>query len=297
MWFMKTTVRLLVLLLATQMAISFGANREIVQLQRDIALLHDDMRSLETSLDQSLGGFRVIAQQTLDRVNQIHTAAAIRNDNIAENWEKLNLTVAALNTKLNQNVTEYLATRDAMADLSARLARLEQRLADIGNSVTALQNAQPSVSVSEVFGVPPPGTTAESLFQSALGDKLAGRLDLALDEFQQYLRYYGNTELAAGSQFYIGEIHYHRGDLLLADEALTAVIERYPKSGKAADALLMRALLREKQGELAAARTDLGRVLERYRGSDAARRASPELKRLHRSTRTAKARSPAFDSQ
>jgi TolA-binding protein len=264
--------------------VSYGASKEIVQLQRDVALLQYDLRSLQRSFDQSLGGTRALTQQTLDRVNQIHAAEVARNENIAKNWDKLNLTIATLGTKLDQSISEYVATREAMNGLSARLARLEQRLEDIGNSVTELQSSAQRPSPSELLGGPPPGMTAENLFQSALRDKLAGPLDMALEEFTQYVRYYGNTELAASSQFYIGEIQYHRGESAAADKALSTVIERYPKSGKAADALLMRAFVREKQGEHAAAKDDLGRLMKTYTGSDAARRATSELKRLNRGT-------------
>jgi TolA-binding protein len=288
---LKRAIRLLILLVLAGKAVSYGASKEIVQLQRDVALLQYDLRSLQRSFDQSLGGTRALTQQTLDRVNQIHSSEVARNENIAKNWDKLNLTIATLGTRLDQSISEYVATREAMNGLSARLARLEQRLEDIGNSVTELQSSAGRPSPSELLGGPPPGMTADNLFQSALRDKLAGHLDMALDEFTQYVRYYGNTELAASSQFYIGEIQYHRGELPAADKALSTVIERYSKSGKAADALLMRALVREQQGEHAAAKDDLGRLLKTYTGSDAARRATSELKRLNRGTQSTRARS------
>jgi TolA-binding protein len=291
---LKRAIRLLILLVLAGKAVSYGASKEIVQLQRDVALLQYDLRSLQRSFDQSLGGTRALTQQTLDRVNQIHSSGVARNENIAKNWDKLNLTIATiatLGTRLDQSISEYVATREAINGLSARLARLEQRLEDIGNSITELQSSARRPSPSELLGGPPPGMTAENLFQSALRDKLAGHLDMALDEFTQYVRYYGNTELAASSQFYIGEIQYHRGELPAADKALSTVIERYPKSGKAADALLMRAFVREKQGEHAAAKDDLGRLLKTYTGSDAARRATSELKRLNRGTQSTRARS------
>jgi TolA-binding protein len=288
---LKRAIRLLILLVLAGQAVSFGASKEIVQLQRDVALLQYDLRSLQRSLDQSLGGTRALTQQTLDRVNQIHAANVAGSENAAKNWDKLNLTVATLGTRLDQSISEYVATRETMNGLSSRLARLEQRLEDIANSVTELQSSTRRPSPSEVLGGPPPGMTAETLFQSALRDKLAGRLDMALDEFTQYVRYYGDTELAASSQFYIGEIHYHRGELPSAEEALSKVIERYPKSGKAADALFMRALLREKEGEHVAARDDLNRLLKTYSGSDAARRATAELKRMSRRAESTRARS------
>lgn len=288
---LKMTVRVLMLLVLVGQAASYGASKEIVQLQRDIAFLQDDLRLLQRSVDQGVGGTMALTQQILDRVNQMHSADAVRSKNFAENWEKLNVTVAKLAATLDRSTSEYLATREAVNGLNAKLTRLEQRLQDISDSVTRLQSSVVRPSPSDVLGGPPAGMNAESLFQSAMRDKLAGRWEMALDEFEQYVRYYSNTELAASSQFHIGEIQYRQGDLAAADEALTAVVERYPKSGKAADALLMRALVREKRGEHGAADDDLNRLVRTYAGSDAARRAATELKRLGRSSEKTRARS------
>jgi TolA-binding protein len=288
---LKRSIRLLILFVLAGQAVSNGASKEIVQLQRDVALLQYDLRSLQRTLDQSAGGTRALAQQTLDRVNQLHDSDVAKSENIAKNWDKLNLNMATLGTKLDQGISEYIATREAIRGLSARLAKLEERLEDIGNSVNELQSSAGHLSTSELPGGPPPGMTAENLFQSALRDKLAGHLDMALDEFTQYVRYYGDTELAASSQFHIGEIQYHRGEFPAADKALSTVIERYPKSPKAADALLMRALVSEKQDEHGAARDDLNRLLKTYKGSDAARRAAAELKRLNRASESKRAHS------
>jgi tol-pal system protein YbgF len=276
---LKFTIRIVLLLMLSQSLASFAASKEIVQLQRDVALVQNDVNQLQRTLDQGLGGTNALTQQTLDRVNEIHAAEVSKNANIARNWEKLNLAIANLTTRLDRGMSEYLATREAIAGLTTRLERLEQRLEDIGNSVTHTRSSA-GLSFSEALGGPPPGMTAEGLFQSALRDKLAGHLDLAVDEFTQYVHYYGNTELASSSQFHIGEIQYLRGELAAADISFTAVIERYPKSGKAPDALFLRALVREKQGDKEAARADLNRLLKSYPGSDAARRAANELKRV-----------------
>lgn len=261
------------LLLTSGATLSFGAKKEIVQLQRDMAILQSDVRSLQSSLNQSLGEARALAEQTLDRVNDVHAAGALRNQSVAENWDKLNLTIATLNAKLSQNAADNVATRETIADLNIRLQRLEQKLEDIGNSVLALQNS----------GGPPAGMPAETLFQSAIRDKMAGQLELALNGFEQYVKHYGSTEMAADAEFYMGEIHYQRGELAEAEAALSGVVDRHPKSGKAADAMLLRALTREKRGEFRAAQADLKKLLSTYRRSNAAKRAETELSRLERS--------------
>ena len=45
---------------------AFGANKDIVELQRDIATLQDQVRTLQSSTDQKLAAITVLLQQTLD---------------------------------------------------------------------------------------------------------------------------------------------------------------------------------------------------------------------------------------
>ena len=68
-----------------------------------------------------------------------------------------------------------------------------------------------------------------------------GKTDLAYNEFQQYLTYFPNTELAANAQYYIGEIDYNRGNYPEAVKAFDAVLEHYPNNPKTSDAHLMKA--------------------------------------------------------
>jgi hypothetical protein len=56
---LKTTIRILLLLALTQTAVSFAADKDIVELQREVALLQHDLRSLQRSPDQGLGGTKL----------------------------------------------------------------------------------------------------------------------------------------------------------------------------------------------------------------------------------------------
>jgi hypothetical protein len=41
----------------------FGANKEMVQLQRDVALLQDDVRTLQRSLDEKMSALRTLVSR------------------------------------------------------------------------------------------------------------------------------------------------------------------------------------------------------------------------------------------
>jgi len=53
-----------------------------------------------------------------------------------------------------------------------------------------------------------PAPSADTLYSNGLRDITSGKYDLARQEFQDYLKHYGDTDLASNAQFYLGEIAY-----------------------------------------------------------------------------------------
>jgi len=261
-----------------------GPSKEIVQLQRDVALLDDRVRSLQRSIDEGMGALRALAQRTLDRVNAGNTANAVLQttfkERLGQQEKSLLAPVASLGAKFDQMSSEFQAVRESISDLTARLKRLDQQIADLDNAVRVIKAPPPPPPAVESQGGPPPGVSAQSLYQSATNDKLSGKLDLALQEFTDYLRYFGDTDLAASSQFYIGEIYYRKRDLLSALEAFDRVLEQYPKSDKAPDALYMKAMTLVKQGRRTRAVQELNKLIRDYPYSDLVSKAKAEVTRL-----------------
>ena len=58
-------------------------------------------------------------------------------------------------------------------------------------------------------------------------DRTAGNLDLAMQEFNDFLRYFSATELAPNAQFYVGMTYYDKGDMESAIRAFDLVLEKY----------------------------------------------------------------------
>jgi tol-pal system protein YbgF len=258
-----------------------GADKDMVRLQRDVALLDEDVHTMQQRMDQQTAAMSALLRQTLDRVNEVNTAnTGIRNslrDRLRQQEKDVSVPLAALGARLDQVASDTRTVKEDITGLNARLERLEQKLVDVENAVKSMQAPPPSVS--EALGGPPAGLTAEGLFQAAMRDQLGANFDLALREYQDYLRYFGNTELAVASQFHIGEILFYQGDLASALEAFEQVLERYPKSGKAPDALYLKAKVLDKLGRHSQAVRALSQLVRAYPNSDAANRAQAELKR------------------
>ena len=109
----------------------------------------------------------------------------------------------------------------------------------------------------------PPPASADVLYSNALRDINGKHYDLATQEFQDYMKYYGDTDLASNAQFYLGEVAFMQNQFQAALDAYNRVIENYPKSFKTASARMRKGYLPGR------ART------EGLRRSRVARRSSP----------------------
>jgi tol-pal system protein YbgF len=122
--------------------------------------------------------------------------------------------------------------------------------------------------------------SAKSLYDDALRDKMGGNFDLALQEFTNYLAWFGDTELAPNAQYYIGEIHYNQKRFEDAVAAFDKVLESYPNNSKTNDARLMKARALAELGRRSEAEKELRALIKTAPNSDAARRARAELQKL-----------------
>src|SRR5260370_17058304 len=69
-----------------------------------------------------------------------------------------------------------------------------------------------------------------------------GKYDLARCEFQDYLKYYGDTDLASNAQFYLGEIAYSQKQYAQAVAEYEKILNNYPKRFKLAPARLKKGM-------------------------------------------------------
>ncbi|HTX36363.1 MAG TPA: tetratricopeptide repeat protein [Bryobacteraceae bacterium] len=280
-----------------------AADKDVIELQREVAGLSDQVHNLQIALsmlqstfDQRLGAQGALLQQTLDGVNQIRTDSAVETKTVAgqlsQQEQKIAIPVAALNAKIDQMIVSFSAAQENISDMNSRLGRLEQQIVDLANVVKVLQAPTPApptglgsgmpatgapASGVSATGGPPPGVTAEGLYQDATRDELSGKPDLALQEYTQYLQYFGDTDKAADAQFQIGEIQYHQGNADQAIQAFDAVVSHFPDSTHAPDALYEKAQALKSEGQRTSATEVLNRLVLLYPESDAAGRAKADL--------------------
>ena len=118
------------------------------------------------------------------------------------------------------------------------------------------------------------------LYSNGLRDITSGKYDLARQEFQDYLKYYGDTDLASNAQFYLGEIAYSQKNYDQAVNEFDKVLNNYPKSFKLAPARLRKGMALIELGQKTSGVRELREVVKRYPGTDEERKARAKLKEL-----------------
>jgi tol-pal system protein YbgF len=192
--------------------------------------------------------------------------------------------------------TSFQQLQNSMADVSARLTRIEQQMLDLKNAVSTFQSpAAPPPSTTPGAGVPGPTSSGpppsgEMLYQNANRDRLGGKNDLAVQEFNDYLKYYPEAPLAPAAQFWIGNIFFAQGDYENAVKAFDAVLERYPANNKTPDAMLWKGKALVKMDKRNAGANEFRELVRRYPGSEAATNARAQLKQMGLSAGTGASR-------
>ncbi len=254
--------------------LAFAQKRDMIDLQRDVAALQDQVRSLQQSDSENMGKIMGLLQQAIDTINKVNT-------NIALLDKSMSSPVAAVGTKVDSMAGEFQAMRVSLEDVSSKLAKLQQGLIDLNNTVKVISAppAPPAPAGGAAPGAagPPPGVTAESLYSNAMRDKDSGNYDIAQQEYMDYLRFYSGSEMAPNAQYYVGEIYYTRKDYENALQAFDAVLERFPDNNKTLDAMYMKGRTLFQMGERTKAANEFRAVYARSPRSDLAAKAKAQL--------------------
>ncbi|MGH9627240.1 MAG: tetratricopeptide repeat protein [Bryobacteraceae bacterium] len=270
---------------------AFAQKREIIEMQRTVAALEDQVRTLQSTVNEQLVRMTTLLQQTLDGVNKTNTSVAVLDsqirDRLAEQSKSVAAPVASLSSKLDQMTTEFQTVRESVADLSGRMSKLQTQLTDLGNTIKIMQTPAAPPPPGGTSG-PPPGMSATQLLDTAKRDRSGGNLDLALQGFETYLQHFGDTPLAPEAQFYIGQIHYDKGEFQEALAAFDAVLERYPENSHTPDATYMKGMALLKSGQASAAGKEFLNVIQKHPKSDVAPKAIAARKALGLSTPSAR---------
>jgi tol-pal system protein YbgF len=261
--------------------------REIIELQRDVTALLQGQKDLQTQTTQDHTVQRTLIEQSSDNVTKLNSTMSSLQKSVQD-------VQANSGTRLDTMSTQVQGLSDNLEEIKSRLGKLNQQLVDLQNSVQSidarLAGGAPAAAPAGAGAAVPsggpaasaapsgPAPSADTLYSNGLRDITSGKYDLARSEFQDYLKYYGDTDLASNAQFYLGEIAYSQKNYNQAVQEYDKVLNNYPKSFKLAPARLKKGMALIELGQKTPGVKELREVVKRYPGTEEERRARARLK-------------------
>ena len=271
--------------------------REIIDLQRDVTTLLQGQKDISTQIIQDHTVMKTLIEQTNDNVGKLNGTMSGLQKSVQD-------VQANSGARLDTMSTQVQGLSDNLEEIKSRLGKLNQQLVDLQNTV---QSLDAKISGTAPAGSPAPGSTvpnptagggsvppagssavppsgpapsADTLYSNGLRDITSGKYDLARQEFQDYLHFYGDTDLASNAQFYLGEIAFSQKNYDLAVGEYDKVLTNYPKSFKLAPARYKKGMALLELGQKNSGIRELREVVKRYPGTEEERRARARLKDL-----------------
>jgi tol-pal system protein YbgF len=274
--------------------------REIIELQRDVSAILTGQKDLQTQMTQDHTVQKTLIEQSSGSISKLNATMSSLEKSVQD-------VQANSGARLDTMSTQVQGLSDNLEEIKSRLGKVNQQLVDLQNSVQSIDarlsggapagspstgspspngsapanyggsSLQPTAASSAPSGPPP---SADTLYSNGLRDITSGKYDLARNEFQDYLRYYSDTDLASNAQFYLGEIAYSQRQYDVAVQEYDKVLTTYPKSFKLAPARLKKGMALLELGQKNPGVKELREVVKRYPGTEEERRARAKLKEL-----------------
>jgi TolA-binding protein len=290
-----------VLIVATPATPAFAVSKEIIELQTQVQDLADRIAHMQQSFDEQMGVMRSLVTQSTDNVNKLSQATQTMQTTLQQQSTDSQ-------SKVDQVSGQIQTLNDSLDELKARLEKTSKQLSDIAteqqNMLQQPANCAAPTGAPASPGAPPAAgpsgepnggsagapsaaiqaPPADVLYNNALRDYNAARYDLALAQFQDYIKYYATTDLAGNAQYYIADIEYHSGNYEAAVADYDKVLEAFPGGNKAAAAQLKKGYSLLELGRKDAGVRELNSLVQRYPHSIEATQARERLRKLGATT-------------
>jgi TolA-binding protein len=238
-----------------------AADRSILELQRDMALLQDQMRSIEQRMTAIQTMLQQIAQQTSEnstksdaRIDKLQITV---EETIKSEVSKVAVPIAVASAKLDSVSSETSSLRDISGETARQLTSMRSQLDEINTALKALPVAPPPPSGDQ------PSVQPSKVFTDATRD-MNGKPEFALQEFADFVRMFPSDPLIPRAQFNIGQINFSQRAFDRAAEAFDSVVTRFPDDPSVPDAMYMKGLACVKGGHKAAAIEAFNMLVAKY---------------------------------
>jgi TolA-binding protein len=221
---------LCLILTAAALVAADKPNRDILELQREMAQLDQKISAMQQALEARLAAMTAQIQTVADAAAQINAGSAALQKSIAGIAQNQDRSIAQQGTRLDGVASTISTMQQAVADLTASVNHLQTQVVDVGNAVKVISS--PAAA--------PPKPPAADLLHSAQADRLGNKNDLAVQEYSEFLKLYPDAPEADTALFELALTHRAMDDHNSAIRAFNTLAEKYPESKKLPEALYLK---------------------------------------------------------
>jgi len=247
----RNAARLLVLAMIAGPAFSPAAQKkdDLLSIQRDIASLIENVAKLQKTQDDKMQAIQVLVQQSMEASAKVTgSLSALQtsltnsvNQALAEQQKKNNEQHTDTNARLDTLTQTQGAIGETVAQLSTRLKEMNAKLDNL-NELVKTMNAPPAVppppaanSLNNAPGAPA-GWSAVQAYNTPRADYTAGRYDIAITGFLEYIKYAPHDdENAPNAQYYIAQSYRGLKQYDDAAQAFADVVDKFATNPKSCE--------------------------------------------------------------
>jgi tol-pal system protein YbgF len=250
---------------------AYAASKEMIQLQTQMDQLQQQMTQMKQSFDERMGVMKNLLEQNTDAANKVTAAINGLQASISKSQQDRS-------GQVDQISGQIQALNDTMDELKVRLAKLSKQFEDMQSAQQSMaaQQTQAQQQAQAMAQAPAP----DVLYNNGLRDYNGGNNDLASQEFNDYIKFYPNTDLAGNAYFYLAEIQFKAGDYAKAITNYDLVVQNFPSGNKAAAAQLKKGFALIELGKQDEGEQELRHVIQRYPRTNEAVQARDRLRKL-----------------
>ena len=259
--------------LGAQIRPAYGVSKETLQMMQQLDALQQAVQNLQKTVDTQTAVLKTLVEQANDNVNTMKATVTELHGSMQQN-------LASSNARFDAMTSQMQALSESLEEAKARLSKLSEQMAQTQNILQTLPSqSNPATGAPGAPGAPAV-PDADSLYAQGLSYFTGGQFDLSIQAFQDYLKYYKDTDRASNAQFYIGECYYSQKDYKRAIEAYDLCSEKYPTGNKAAAAQLKKGFSLLALDEKTAGIRELRSLIQRFPESSEAELARQRLRKL-----------------
>jgi len=259
-----------ILLIVIAAGPAYPENKDLLQLNADILLLKQQVKQIQTTLDQNDAAIKSLVEKMADQVNTL-----------AGGMQKINQTVDGLK---NQDDSSTKEMRTILTNLNSAMSDLQDGMQSVRSQVNSLSQQMTSMKTTSQ-----PLERPDDLWRGAYADYSAGNWDLAVGDLQDFLTKNPTDTRAPQAHLLIGESLAAQKKYDQALNEYDIVLQKYAESDTSKTALLHKGYALADTNQTPQAISTLKDVVDKYPNTPEAGAATNRLKELQPSARKAPA--------